>query len=73
MTKSLSPTDTYSLPEELWPDISHLITEDEAPLDNLPSEQEQQSKEAAQQRAEQLTAQLRALGIEPDEFGHPNR
>lgn len=87
MTKSLSPTDTYLLPEELLPDISHLVTEDEAPLDDLPSEQEQQSKEAAlqqaererqskeaaQQRAEQLTAQLRALGIEPDEFGQPNR
>ena len=41
MTKSLSPTDTYLLPEELWPDISHLVTEDEAPLDNLPSEKQQ--------------------------------
>jgi len=31
----IDPTDTYLLPEELWPDISHLVTEDEAPLDNL--------------------------------------
>jgi len=29
------------LPEELWPDISHLVTEDEAPLDNLLSEKQQ--------------------------------
>lgn len=41
MTQSLTPTDTYLLPEELWPDISHLVTEDEAPLDYLPSEKQQ--------------------------------
>lgn len=32
------------------------------------AEQERQAKEAAQQRAEQLVAQLRALSIDPDEI-----
>jgi len=27
----IDPTDTYLLPEELWPDISHLVTEDDLP------------------------------------------
>lgn len=41
MTESLILTDAGLLPEDLLPDISRLVTEDEAPLDNLPSEKQQ--------------------------------
>lgn len=34
-------TDTALLPEDLLPDVNHLITEDDHPLDNLPSEKQQ--------------------------------
>ncbi|AFZ22508.1 Protein of unknown function (DUF820) [Cylindrospermum stagnale PCC 7417] len=34
-------TDTALLPEDLLPDVNHLITEDDQPLDNLPSEKQQ--------------------------------
>lgn len=29
------------LPPEAWPDVSHIVTEDEAPVDNFPSEKQQ--------------------------------
>ena len=41
MSESSILTDAGLLPEDLWPDISQLVTEDDAPLDNLPSEKQQ--------------------------------
>lgn len=41
MPESSILTDAGLLPEDLLPDISHLVTEDGAPLDNLPSEKQQ--------------------------------
>ncbi|MBK8987644.1 MAG: Uma2 family endonuclease [Chloroflexi bacterium] len=33
-------SETYILPPELWPDISHIVTEDDAPVGNLASEKQ---------------------------------
>lgn len=40
------------------PEISHLVTEDDAPMDNFASEKP---------RADWLAERLRALGVDPDE------
>lgn len=42
------------------PDISHIVTEDDKPVDNI------FSAEQERQRAERLAAQLRALGVDPE-------
>jgi len=59
------------------PDISHLITEDDEPLDHFFSEKQQRllveplysfwkpGRPFIAAAAEQLAAQLRALGVEP--------
>ncbi|MCC5601425.1 Uma2 family endonuclease [Nostoc favosum] len=41
MSESIILTDAGLLPEDLLPDVSHLVTEDDEPLDNLPSEKQQ--------------------------------
>ncbi|MEH2242497.1 Uma2 family endonuclease [Nostoc sp.] len=41
MSESITLTDAGLLPEDLLPDVSHLVTEDDEPLDNLPSEKQQ--------------------------------
>lgn len=41
MSKSIILTDAGLLPEDLLPDVSHLVTEDDEPLDNVPSEKQQ--------------------------------
>jgi Uma2 family endonuclease len=37
----MSESDVALLPDDLLPDVSHLVTEDDEPLDNLPSEKQQ--------------------------------
>ena len=39
-TKRAQTTD-YVLPPELWPDVEHLVTEDDTPVDNIFSEKQQ--------------------------------
>jgi Uma2 family endonuclease len=46
--KEIAPSDPWDLvsefaplPPELWPDVDHLITEDDTPLDNIGSEKQQ--------------------------------
>ncbi|QLE39622.1 hypothetical protein FD723_03370 [Nostoc sp. C052] len=41
MSESITLTDAGLLPEDLLPDVSLLVTEDDEPLDNLPSEKQQ--------------------------------
>ncbi|MCC5613901.1 Uma2 family endonuclease [Nostoc sp. CHAB 5836] len=41
MSESITLTDASLLPEDLLPDVSLLVTEDDEPLDNLPSEKQQ--------------------------------
>ncbi|MEH1851329.1 MAG: Uma2 family endonuclease [Nostoc sp.] len=41
MSESTTLTDAGLLPEDLLPDVSLLVTEDDEPLDNLPSEKQQ--------------------------------
>ncbi|MEH2040762.1 Uma2 family endonuclease [Nostoc sp.] len=41
MSESITLTDAGFLPEDLLPDVSLLVTEDDEPLDNLPSEKQQ--------------------------------
>ena len=41
MSESIILTDVALLPDDLLPDVSHLVTEDDEPLDNLPSEKQQ--------------------------------
>ncbi|MBN3942472.1 hypothetical protein [Nostoc sp. NMS9] len=41
MSECITLTDAGFLPEDLLPDVSLLVTEDDEPLDNLPSEKQQ--------------------------------
>jgi hypothetical protein len=37
----LAETEQLTLPVELWPDVTELVTEDDTPVDNIPSEKQQ--------------------------------
>ena len=51
MSESITLTDAGLLPEDLLPGVSHLVTEDDEPLDNLLSEKQQSSTDVRVARA----------------------
>jgi len=53
---------------DVRPDVEHLVTEDDTPVDNLFSEKQKRllTAENAEQRAEKLAEQLRRLGATPN-------